>query len=73
LPISIRAFAAAIIGGFGNVTGALVGGLLLGVVEALTSGYLSSAYLDAVVFGLMILILLIRPQGLLGARKGLTA
>lgn len=64
LPISIRAFAAAIIGGFGSVRGSIAGGLFLGVAESLSAGYLSSTYEDAIVFGLVILVLLIRPVGL---------
>jgi branched-chain amino acid transport system permease protein len=64
LPIGIRAFAAAIIGGFGSVRGSIAGGLLLGTVEGLTNAYVSSEYLDAIVFGLVILVLLVRPAGL---------
>jgi branched-chain amino acid transport system permease protein len=64
----VKAFIAAVIGGIGNLQGAFLGGLLLGVVEALAAGYLSSGYRDAIAFGALILVLLIRPQGLLGAR-----
>lgn len=70
LPIAIRAFAAAIIGGFGSVRGSVIGGVLLGVIESLTSAYISSEYLDAIVFGLIILVLLVRPSGLVPASKG---
>lgn len=62
----IKAFAAVIMGGFGNATGAVVSGFALGLVEALAIGYVSSAYADVVVFGVMILVLLLRPQGLFG-------
>jgi branched-chain amino acid transport system permease protein len=70
LPIGIRAFAAAIIGGFGSVRGSILGGLLLGVLEAITSAYVSSEYLDAIVFGLVIVVLLVRPSGLVSVAKG---
>lgn len=70
LPIAIRAFAAAIIGGFGSVRGSVLGGVLLGVIEGLSSAYISSEYLDAIVFGLIIVVLLVRPSGLLSTTKG---
>ena len=57
-----------LLGGLGNVTGAMVGGLVIGVVEALSVGYLESSYRDAFAFAVMILILLARPTGLLGGR-----
>jgi branched-chain amino acid transport system permease protein len=62
----IKAFVSAVIGGIGNIRGAFIGGLLLGVIEALTAGYLSSGYRDAITFVVLILVLLVRPQGLLG-------
>lgn len=67
LPL-LKAFAAIIIGGLGSVTGALLGGLLIGVVEALGAGLLpgGSGYRDAFAFVLLIVVLLVRPQGLLG-------
>lgn len=64
----IKAFIAAVIGGIGNIKGAFIGGLVLGVVEALAAGYLSSGYRDGIALGLLILILLFRPQGLMGAK-----
>lgn len=62
----LKAFVAAVLGGIGNLTGAVVGGILLGVVETLVVGYGSPTYRDAVAFGVLILILLLRPAGLLG-------
>ncbi|MBS2021100.1 MAG: branched-chain amino acid ABC transporter permease [Deltaproteobacteria bacterium] len=62
----LKAFVAAVIGGIGNVPGAMVGGLLLGLIEQLVSGYFSSQWKDAVAFALLILILLVKPSGLLG-------
>jgi branched-chain amino acid transport system permease protein len=59
-----------IVGGVGSITGAVVGGLLLGVIEALAVGFISSAYRDAVAFGLVLVILLVRPRGLFSARLG---
>ena len=66
--IGLKAFAAAIIGGFGSVPGAINGGLLVGLAEILGASYISSAYKDAIVFALMFLFLLVRPQGLFGER-----
>lgn len=65
---TMKAFIAAVIGGIGNLRGAFVGGLGLGVIEALATGYVSSGYRDAIAFGVLILVLLVRPEGLLGAR-----
>jgi branched-chain amino acid transport system permease protein len=62
----IKAFVAAVLGGIGNIPGAALGGLIIGVVETLVSGYISSAYRDAVAFGILILILLFKPSGILG-------
>jgi branched-chain amino acid transport system permease protein len=64
----MKAFTAAILGGIGNIPGAMVGGLLLGVIEALGAGYLSIAWKDAIAFFVLILILIVRPTGLLGER-----
>ena len=65
--IGTRAFVAAVLGGIGSVPGAMVGGLLLGVIETLVTGYLSSTYRDAIAFVILIAILLFRPTGLFGA------
>jgi branched-chain amino acid transport system permease protein len=64
----MKAFTAAILGGIGNIPGAMVGGLLLGVIEALGAAYLSLAWKDAIAFCVLILILIVRPTGLLGER-----
>jgi branched-chain amino acid transport system permease protein len=64
----MKAFTAAILGGIGNIPGAMLGGLLLGVIEALGAAYLSVAWKDAIAFGVLILILIVRPTGLLGER-----
>ncbi|MEW6046502.1 MAG: branched-chain amino acid ABC transporter permease [Bacillota bacterium] len=64
----LRAFTAAILGGIGNIPGAMVGGLLLGLLEAMGSGYISVAWKDAITFFVLILILIVRPTGLLGER-----
>jgi branched-chain amino acid transport system permease protein len=66
--LGIKGFAAAILGGLGNPVGAVVGGLILGLTESLTAGYVSSVYKDAVSLVLLLAILLLRPQGLLGRR-----
>ena len=64
----MKAFTAAILGGIGNIPGAMVGGLLLGVIEALGAAYLSVAWKDAFAFFVLVLILIVRPTGLLGER-----
>ncbi len=62
----LKAFTAAVLGGIGSIPGAVLGGLVLGVTEAMTSGYFSTQYKDAVAFALLVLILLFRPTGILG-------
>lgn len=62
----LKAFTAAVLGGIGSIPGAMIGGLILGVTEAMTSAYLSSEYKDVVAFGLLIVILLVMPSGILG-------
>ncbi len=62
----LKAFTAAVLGGIGSIPGAMLGGLILGVTEALTAAYFPSEYKDVVSFGLLVLILLFRPTGILG-------
>ncbi|ATG16107.1 TPA: high-affinity branched-chain amino acid ABC transporter permease LivH [Providencia alcalifaciens] len=62
----MKAFTAAVLGGIGSIPGAMLGGLILGVAEAMTSAYLSTEYKDVVSFGLLIGVLLIMPTGILG-------
>ena len=64
--LGLKGFSAAIFGGIGSSPGAVVGGLLLGVLESLGGGFISSAYKDAIAFLLLIVMLLVRPQGLMG-------
>lgn len=66
----LKAFVAAVLGGIGLVPGAMVGGFLMGILETLVSGYGSSMYRDAVAFGVLIIILLIKPTGLFGKNTG---
>lgn len=68
--IVVRGFAVALIGGLGNVAGAVVAGLVLGLVDGLSAGYGLPEWTEAYSFGLMVLILLVRPQGLLGGTAG---
>ena len=63
---ALKGFAAAMVGGMGNPLGAVVGGLLIGLLEAFGAGYLSSTYKDAVAFVAILLVLLVMPRGLLG-------
>jgi len=62
----LKAFTAAVLGGIGSIPGAMLGGLLLGVAEAITAGYFSTEYKDVVSFGLLIFVLLFLPTGILG-------
>ena len=64
--VGIKAFTAAVLGGIGSIPGAMLGGILLGVAETFAAAYISSEYKDIVAFGLLVLILLFRPTGLLG-------
>ena len=65
----IKAFTAAVLGGIGSIPGAMVGGLVLGLCESFATGYISSAYEDALAFALLVLILIFRPAGILGTPK----
>ncbi len=64
----IKAFVAAVFGGIGSIPGAMIGGLVLGVIEILSRTYISSQLADAIVFGVLIVVLLVRPTGLLGKK-----
>jgi branched-chain amino acid transport system permease protein len=64
--LGMKAFVAAVVGGIGNLRGAMLGGLLIGLIENFGSQYISSEYRDVYVFLLLILVLLIRPSGILG-------
>ncbi len=64
--LGLKGFAAAILGGFGSFPGAVIGGVILGLLESLSAGYLSSAYKDVVAFVVLLLVLFVRPKGLLG-------
>jgi len=64
----IRAFTAAVFGGIGSIPGAMLGGILLGLIETFVKAYISTQFSDAVVFAVLIVILLVKPAGLLGKR-----
>lgn len=64
--LGIKAFVAAVLGGIGVLPGAVLGGFILGIVETLTRAYISSQLADAIVFGILIVVLLVKPAGLLG-------
>lgn len=69
LALALKGFAAAMLGGMGNPKGALVGGLLLGMLEAMTAGYISSQYKDAAAFVVILAVLFAMPQGLFGRKS----
>jgi branched-chain amino acid transport system permease protein len=64
----LKGFTAAVLGGIGNIPGAMLGGLLLGLAESFAVGFISSTYKDLIAFAVLVLVLLVRPTGLLGAR-----
>lgn len=64
--LGLKAFVAAVLGGIGSIPGAVIGGFAIGIAEALTKGYISSSFADAIVFGILIVTLLIKPTGILG-------
>ena len=64
----IKAFTAAVFGGIGSIPGAFVGGLLLGIIETFAKAYISTQFSDAIVFAVLIIVLLIKPTGLLGKK-----
>ena len=70
--LGLVAFIAAIVGGFNQIRGALVGGLLIGVIDNLSAVYISAQYRSAMPLLLLIAIILLRPQGLLGTSEGRT-
>jgi branched-chain amino acid transport system permease protein len=63
----LKAFTAAVVGGIGNIQGAMLGGMIIGVAEQLTTGYLSSAFQDLIVLSILIVVMLVRPTGILGS------
>ena len=64
----IKAFVAAVFGGIGSIPGAMIGGLALGIIENLSKAYISTELSDAIVFGVLIVVLLLKPTGLLGKK-----
>lgn len=71
LGLTFKAFAAVIMGGFGQVSGAIFGAFILGLTEALAAGYIASDWKDAIAFAMMVLVLLFRPRGLFGRKLGI--
>ena len=65
----IKAFVAAVLGGIGSIPGAMLGGIALGIIESLSKAYISTQLADAIVFGVLVIVLLVKPSGLLGKMK----
>ncbi|HQZ12387.1 MAG TPA: branched-chain amino acid ABC transporter permease [Devosia sp.] len=69
LLVGLKGFAAAVIGGYGSIYGAVIGGILVGLVETFTSGYISSNFKDVVVFAFLLLVLFLKPEGLIRSEQ----
>ena len=67
--LGLKGFSAAVLGGLTSSVGSVAGGFLLGILEALAAGFISSAYKDAAAFVILLLMLFVRPEGLLGAKE----
>jgi len=67
--VGSKSFAAAVLGGMGSLPGAVLGGFLIGIVETLVAGYISSGYRDAIAFAILIFVLIVRPTGLFGQKN----
>lgn len=65
----IKAFVAAVLGGIGSIPGAMLGGIILGIIESMSKAYISTDLADAIVFAVLIIVLLVRPTGILGKKK----
>jgi len=65
----LKAFVAAVLGGIGSIPGAMVGGVILGIAETLTKGFISSQYADAISFSILVVILLVKPTGIFGKKR----
>src|SRR4030067_2618758 len=68
VPLAIKGIAGAVVGGLGNIWGAMLGGLIMGLAEALSAGVIASYFTDVVVFIILILVLFMKPEGVLGRR-----
>lgn len=68
--LGLKAFIAAVLGGIGSVPGAMLGGFVIGIVESMTKAYINSQLADAIVFGILIIVLLVKPTGILGKNVG---
>ena len=64
--VGLKAFTAAVVGGIGSIAGAMLGGMLIGIAESFITGYISSTYTNLIVFGILIVVMILRPSGLLG-------
>jgi branched-chain amino acid transport system permease protein len=69
--LGIKGFGAAVLGGLGNSMGAIIAGVLIGVLEALAAGYISSHYMDAIALIILLLVLFVRPSGLFGSSEAM--
>ena len=65
----MKGLGAAVLGGSGSIPGAMLGGIVLGIIESLSKAYISTQLADAIVFGVLVIVLLVKPSGLLGKMK----
>ena len=65
----IKAFVAAVLGGIGSVPGAMIGGIILGIIESVSKAFISTELSDAIVFSVLVIVLLVKPSGILGKKK----
>lgn len=70
ISLTLKAFVVVVLGGMGNVKGAIAGGIIVGIIESLTGGYISSGFQDAIVFAVLFLVLVFKPQGILTRVQG---
>lgn len=70
ISLTLKAFVVVVIGGMGNVMGAILGGFVVGLIESFAAGYISTGFQDAIVFTVLFLVLVLRPQGILSKVQG---
>jgi branched-chain amino acid transport system permease protein len=70
ISLTLKAFVVVVLGGMGNIMGAIFGGFIVGLIESFSAGYISTGFQDAIVFTVLFIVLVLRPQGLLSRVQG---